>query len=85
MDPFRHMAHLWGAAFIIGSLRRIDEQDLVPLQRIETADTVKKAETYRDKVATAMQALRTDIDVLEMIVPRDTWPVPAYADLLFKL
>jgi glutamine synthetase len=51
----------------------------------ETADTVKKAEMYRDKVVTAMQALRTDIDALEMIVPRDTWPVPTYADLLFKL
>jgi len=51
----------------------------------ETADTVKKAETYRDKVVTAMKALRTDIDALEMIVPRDMWPVPTYADLLFKL
>ena len=51
----------------------------------ETADTVKKAETYRDKVVPAMQALRTDIDALEMIVPRDMWPVPTYADLLFKL
>jgi glutamine synthetase len=51
----------------------------------ETADTVKKAETYRDKVVTAMQALRADIDALEMIVPRDMWPVPTYADLLFKL
>jgi glutamine synthetase len=51
----------------------------------ETAETVKKAETYRDKVVTAMKTLRTDVDALEMIVPRDTWPVPAYADLLFKL
>jgi glutamine synthetase len=49
------------------------------------ADTVKKAESYRDKVVTAMQDLRKDIDALEMIVPRDTWPVPSYADLLFKL
>jgi glutamine synthetase len=51
----------------------------------ETADTVKKAETYRDKVIPAMKTLRTDIDALEMIVPRDMWPVPTYADLLFKL
>jgi glutamine synthetase len=48
-------------------------------------DTVKKAESYRDNVVTAMQALREDIDALEMIVPRDMWPVPSYADLLFKL
>ncbi|MGD0234958.1 MAG: glutamine synthetase III [Syntrophorhabdales bacterium] len=51
----------------------------------ETAGTVKKAESYRDNVVTAMQALRTDIDALEMLVPRDMWPVPNYTDLLFKL
>jgi glutamine synthetase len=50
-----------------------------------TADTVKKAESYRDKVVPAMQALRTDIDAMEMILPGDMWPVPTYADLLFKL
>jgi len=49
------------------------------------ADTVKKAESYRDNVVTTMQALRTDIDALEMLVPGDMWPVPNYADLLFKL
>jgi glutamine synthetase len=51
----------------------------------ETADTVKKAETYRDKVLPVMKALRADIDALEAIVPKDMWPVPTYADLLFKL
>jgi glutamine synthetase len=49
------------------------------------ADTVKKAEAYRDNVVTAMKALRVDIDALEMIVPRDMWPVPTYTELLFKL
>jgi glutamine synthetase len=48
-------------------------------------DTVKKAESCRDKVVTTMAALRVDIDGLEMLVPRDTWPVPTYAELLFKL
>jgi len=47
--------------------------------------TVKQAESYRDKVFTAMQALRFDIDSLEKLVPADTWPVPSYTDLLFKL
>ena len=51
----------------------------------ETADTVKKAQVYRDKVFTAMQALRADVDAIEMIVPSDTWPIPTYKDLLFKL
>ena len=63
------------------------------LAKLETAvkkaqqidDTVKKAESYRDNVFTAMQALRVDVDSLEMMNPRDTWPAPAYSDLLFKL
>ncbi len=49
------------------------------------SDTVKQAQSYRDKVFTAMQALRGDIDSLETLVPADTWPVPTYTDLLFKL
>ena len=48
-------------------------------------DTVKKAECFRDKVVTAMQGLRADVDRMERLVPRDMWPVPGYADLLFKL
>lgn len=47
--------------------------------------TVKQAESYRDKVFAAMQTLRVDIDSLEKLVPADTWPVPSYTDLLFKL
>jgi glutamine synthetase len=49
------------------------------------SDCVKQAEAYRDKVFPAMQSLRGDIDGMEMLVPRDMWPLPTYADLLFKL
>ncbi|OPY68633.1 MAG: Glutamine synthetase [Syntrophorhabdaceae bacterium PtaU1.Bin034] len=49
------------------------------------SDAVKQAEAYRDKVFTAIVALRADIDGLETIIPRDMWPVPTYAELLFKL
>ncbi|MCP4713825.1 MAG: glutamine synthetase type III [Deltaproteobacteria bacterium] len=45
----------------------------------------KQAAAYRDTVFPAMNTLREDIDALEMLVPRDLWPVPTYADLLFKL
>lgn len=51
----------------------------------KTDDTVKQGEVYRDKVIPAMQALRGDIDALEMVVPADMWPVPTYTDLLLKL
>jgi len=49
------------------------------------SDAVKQAESYRDKVVTAMVVLRADIDAMEAIVPKDMWPMPTYADLLFKL
>jgi glutamine synthetase len=49
------------------------------------ADCVRKAEIYRDDVVTAMQTLRSDIDQMEGLVPADMWPVPTYAELLFKL
>ena len=49
------------------------------------AETVEKAQAYRDEVVPAMQALRADIDAIEMLVPRDMWPIPTYAELLFKL
>ena len=40
---------------------------------------------YRDKVVPAMNDLRIDIDTLETLLPSGEWPVPSYADMLFKL
>ena len=73
------------AALMASAYKNLGKLEVATAKAQGTADTVKKAETYRDTVVTAMQALRTDIDALEMIVPRDMWPVPTYADLLFKL
>jgi glutamine synthetase len=72
-------------ALLASAYKSLGNLEAATAKAQEIADTVKKAETYRDKVATAMKALRTDIDALEMIVPREMWPVPTYADLLFKL
>jgi len=47
--------------------------------------TEKSAAAFRDKVVPALRTLRADIDALENICPADLWPVPTYADLLFKL
>ncbi len=48
-------------------------------------DAEKAAAAYRDKVVPAQNSLREDIDALEVLVPEDFWPVPSYADMLFKL
>ncbi|MFT9077764.1 glutamine synthetase III [Ethanoligenens sp.] len=48
-------------------------------------DNFDSALAYREKVVSAMETLREDIDTLEPIVPADIWPVPVYTDLLFKI
>ncbi len=44
----------------------------------------EKAEAFRDHVFTAQAELRVDVDALETIMPKDLWPVPSYADMLFN-
>ena len=51
----------------------------------EISNTVKKAESYRDSVFTALGETRKDVDEVEKIMPAHAWPVPTYADMLFKL
>ena len=45
----------------------------------------KHAEYHRDVVFTAMAALRIDGDKLETLVDERVWPLPTYADLLFRV
>jgi glutamine synthetase len=73
------------SSFLASSYKNLAKLETAVAKTQKITDTVKKAESYRDKVITTMQALRADIDTLEMIVPRDMWPVPNYTDLLFKL
>ena len=48
-------------------------------------DVVKRAEAFRDKVVVAASDLRKNIDALEGLTPANLWPVPTYAEMLFKL
>lgn len=40
---------------------------------------------YRDQVFLAMTALRHDVDQLEELMDEEHWPLPTYAEMLFKL
>ena len=73
------------SALIKSAYRNVEklEDELEKAHRI--SDAFKRATAFRDKVFNVMNALRKDIDALETIVPRKLWPVPTYADLLFKL
>ena len=49
-----------------------------------THEAKARAIAYRDRVVPAMNDLRTDIDALESLIPGSAWPVPTYAEMLFK-
>ena len=51
----------------------------------EIGEAHEAAFAYREKVVPAMEALRVAVDELEPIVPADIWPLPVYADLLFRV
>jgi glutamine synthetase len=43
----------------------------------------ERANRYANDVLPAMEALRAEIDGLELYVERNYWPVPTYNDMLF--
>ena len=51
----------------------------------ETSSALKQAETFSKTVVPAMETLRADSDKLECILPKDMYPFPTYADLLFNV
>ncbi len=59
-------------------------------ERMQTVDTMtddaqNRANYYRDEVIPAMDALRAEADMLEMLVAKDMWPLPSYGDILFSV
>ena len=46
---------------------------------------LEMAAAYRDDVVTTMEKLRSCIDKLEVMLPSDKWPVPAYSDMIFNV
>ena len=58
----------------------------------ERIDDASKMEDGRDKayffmqvIVPSMEALRSPVDKLEMIVDKNHWPMPSYGDLLFEV
>jgi glutamine synthetase len=72
-------------SLLVSAYKSLTSLEAAVMKAREVDDCLKKAETYRDKVTTAMKSLRSDIDAIEMLVPSDMWPIPTYVDLLFKL
>ena len=66
-------------------------QDALAALQTAAADTAAMPEgrgqavAFRDRVCTAMTALRAPVDELETLVDERIWPFPTYADLLYRV
>jgi glutamine synthetase len=61
----------------------IDALDKARTKASSTKGHEHQAESYRNDVVPAMQALRTTADELETVVDARLWPLPTYAEMLF--
>ncbi len=73
------------SALLDSSNQKLGTLETVTKKAQGLAEAHAKAASFRDKVVPAMNDLRQDIDMLETLVPTSHWPVPSYADMLFKL
>jgi glutamine synthetase len=88
----RHLAQL-KAAGVLELTRETDalvKKFVVAIKALEKVnashphgDALKHAIYMRDKVLSAMAAVRTVADQLEKVVADDLWPLPKYAEILF--
>jgi len=65
--------------------KNIEALEAVSADNGHSNDVLKHAEYYRDVVFTTMAKLRVDGDKLETMVDANIWPLPTYADLLFRV
>lgn len=68
--------------------RILEATDVLDVKLLEVknyGDGEPTARFYRDEVFAAMQSLRAVVDELETITPESIWPMPTYAELLFKV
>jgi glutamine synthetase len=59
-------------------------ENLKSLEAKASGTGEKLARYYKEKILPAMSALRTPVDLLEMLVPDSVWPLPSYGDLTYK-
>lgn len=50
----------------------------------EIQDFEEKAMYYKEEIITSMNSLRKDVDTLELIVPKNMWPMPTYSDIFLE-
>ena len=64
--------------------KAMDKLKAEEIKARKIADTRKQAFFYKDHVRPVMDDLRAPADNLEMLLDKNDWPFPTYADLLFE-
>lgn len=64
------------------SIQKLDEARLAASQ---AGEYFQKAQAYRNLVFDAMEHLRAVGDKLETMMPKEFWPLPTYADMLYNV
>ncbi len=70
---------------MIGQRKILDEITSLAEKALSLTEKIDQAVAKADplKIKEAMKAVRKPIDELEGLVPKDLWPVPSYAEMLF--
>ena len=66
-------------------VKKLDTLETVTLETKSKSDALALAQFYRDKVFGAMSELRLIVDELEMLISREKWPMPTYAEMLYSV
>ena len=60
-------------------------EEVVAAAAAKDSCVLDMAKSYREDVIPVMDALRSAVDSLEVILPSCKWPVPAYSDIIFNV
>lgn len=65
--------------------KAVKELEDITQKAADIEDTQAAAIAYKDEVMPAMAELRKPADELEVIMPKEEWPMPTYGDLVFEI
>lgn len=65
--------------------KAVAELETVTEKAAEADSNAESAHEYKGVVMDAMAALRKPADELEVIMPKELWPMPTYGDLVFEV
>ncbi len=64
---------------------KLETLKLVENEAAKIADSVSRAEAYRDLVIPTMNDLRKYVDEMETLTASEYWPLPTYGDMMFRV